>query len=33
LGSLAKFLLKPEDIPEFVEDLPDVLPLAKRMNI
>jgi hypothetical protein len=31
-GALSKLLLKPADIPEFIEDLPDVLPLAKKKN-
>jgi hypothetical protein len=30
LGVLSKFLLKPADIPEFIEDLPNVLTLAKK---
>jgi hypothetical protein len=30
LGSLSKLLFMPADIPEFIEDLPDVLPLAKK---
>jgi hypothetical protein len=30
LGFLLKLLLKPADIPEFIEDLPDVLALAKK---
>jgi hypothetical protein len=30
LGALSKLLLKPADIPEFIEDLPDVLALAKK---
>jgi hypothetical protein len=30
LGALSKLLLIPADIPEFVEDLPDVLALAKN---
>jgi hypothetical protein len=30
LGALSKLLLKPTDIPEFIEDLPDVLALAKK---
>jgi hypothetical protein len=30
LGALPKLLLMPADIPEFIEDLPDVLTLAKR---
>jgi hypothetical protein len=29
LGALSKLLLKPADIPEFIEDLPNVLALAK----
>jgi hypothetical protein len=32
LGALSKLLLKPADIPEFIEDFPDVLPLAKKKN-
>jgi hypothetical protein len=32
LGALSKLLLKPADIPEFIEDLPDVLTLAKKSN-
>jgi hypothetical protein len=32
-GSLPKLLLKPAAIPEFIEDLPDVLPLAKKKNM
>jgi hypothetical protein len=32
LGTLSKFLLKPADIPEFIEDLPDGLTLAKKKN-
>jgi hypothetical protein len=32
-GALPKLLLKPADIPEFIEDLPDVLPLAKKENL
>jgi hypothetical protein len=33
-GTLSKLLLKPADIPEFIEDLPDVLTtLAKKKNI
>jgi hypothetical protein len=28
-GSLSKLLLEPANIPEFIEDLPDVVPLAK----
>jgi hypothetical protein len=30
LGALSKLLLMHADIPEFLQDLPDVLPLAKR---
>jgi hypothetical protein len=30
LGALSKLLLKPADIPEFIEYLSDVLPLAKK---
>jgi hypothetical protein len=30
LGALSKLLLMPADIPEFIEDLPDVLALAKE---
>jgi hypothetical protein len=30
LGALSKLLLKPADIPEFIEDFPDVLTLAKK---
>jgi hypothetical protein len=33
LGALSKLLLKPADIPEFIADLPDVLPLAKGENM
>jgi hypothetical protein len=33
LGSLSKILLKPADIPEFIEDLPNVLTLAKKNNM
>jgi hypothetical protein len=29
LGALSKLLLMPADIPELIEDLPDVLTLAK----
>jgi hypothetical protein len=32
-SALSTILLKPADIPEFVKDLPDVLPLAKGNNI
>jgi hypothetical protein len=32
-GALSNLLLKPADIPEFIEDLPDVLPLAKGQYI
>jgi hypothetical protein len=31
-GALSKLLLMPEDSPEFIEDLPDVLTLAKETN-
>jgi hypothetical protein len=30
LGALSKLLLKPAGIPDFIEDLPDVLTLAKK---
>jgi hypothetical protein len=30
LGALSKLLLKPADIPECIEDLPDVLSLARK---
>jgi hypothetical protein len=30
LGALSKHLLMPADIPDFIEDLPDVLTLAKE---
>jgi hypothetical protein len=30
LGALSKLLLMPAAIPEFIEDLPDVLALAKK---
>jgi hypothetical protein len=30
LGALSKLLLMPADIPEFIEELPDVLTLAKK---
>jgi hypothetical protein len=30
LGALSKLLLMPADIPEFIEDLPDMLTLAKK---
>jgi hypothetical protein len=30
LGTLSKLLLMPADIPEFIEDFPDVLALAKK---
>jgi hypothetical protein len=33
LGALSKLLLMPEDIPEFLDDLPDVLTLAKKKNM
>jgi hypothetical protein len=29
-GALSKLLLMPADIPEYIEDLPDVLTLAKK---
>jgi hypothetical protein len=32
LSALSKLLLMPADIPEFIEDLPDVLALAKKNN-
>jgi hypothetical protein len=32
LGALSKLQLMPADIPEFVEDLPDMLALAKNKN-
>jgi hypothetical protein len=32
-GALSKLLLMPADIPEFIEDLPDVLALAKKKNM
>jgi hypothetical protein len=32
LGALSKLLLMPAVIPEFIEDLPDVLALAKEKN-
>jgi hypothetical protein len=32
-GALSKLLLKPAEIPEFIEDLPDVLSLAKNKNM
>jgi hypothetical protein len=32
LGALSKLLLMPADIPECIEDLPDVLTLAKKKN-
>jgi Reverse transcriptase (RNA-dependent DNA polymerase) len=32
LGALSKLLLMPVKIPEFIEDLPDVLTLAKKKN-
>jgi hypothetical protein len=31
-GALSKLPLNPSDIPDFVQDLPDVLPLAKKTN-
>jgi hypothetical protein len=33
LGALSKLLLMPADIPEFIEDLPDVPTLAKKKNM
>jgi hypothetical protein len=33
LGALSKLLLLSADIPEFIEDLPDVLTLAKNKNM
>jgi hypothetical protein len=33
LDALSKLLLKPADIPEFIEDLPNVLILAKKNNM
>jgi hypothetical protein len=33
LGALSKLLLMPANIPEFIEDLPDVLALAKKHNM
>jgi hypothetical protein len=33
LDALSKLLLMPADIPEFIEDLPDVLTLAKKRNM
>jgi hypothetical protein len=33
LGALSKLLLMPADIPEFIEDLPDVLALAKKYSM
>jgi hypothetical protein len=30
LGALSKLLLKPADMPDSIEDLPNVLPLAKK---
>jgi hypothetical protein len=33
LGALPKLLLMPAVIPEFIEDLPDVLALAKIKNM
>jgi hypothetical protein len=32
LSALSNFLLMPTDIPEFIEDLPDVLTLAKKKH-
>jgi hypothetical protein len=31
-GALSKLLLNPVNIPEFIDDVPDVLPLAKEMK-
>jgi hypothetical protein len=33
VGAMSKLLLKPADIPEFIEGLPNVLPLAKGKKI
>jgi hypothetical protein len=33
LSALSKLLLTPADIPEFIEDLPDVLALEKKRNM
>jgi hypothetical protein len=33
LGALSKILLKPADISDFTEDLPDVLPLEKKQGM
>jgi hypothetical protein len=33
LGALSKLLLNPADIPELIEDLPNVLTLAKKKNM
>jgi hypothetical protein len=33
LGALSKLPLKPADMPEFIEDLPDVLTLAKKKSL
>jgi hypothetical protein len=33
LGALSKLLLMPADIPEFIEDFPDVISLAKKTNM
>jgi hypothetical protein len=33
LGALSKLQLKPADIPEFIEDLPNVLTLAKKKSM
>jgi hypothetical protein len=33
LGALSTLLLMPADIPEFIEDLPDVLALTKKKNM
>jgi hypothetical protein len=32
-GAQSKLLLMPADTPEFIEDLPDVLTLAKKKNM
>jgi hypothetical protein len=29
-GALSKLLLKPADIKELIEDMPDIMPLAKK---
>jgi hypothetical protein len=33
MGALSKLLLKPASTPEFIENLPDVLTLAKKINM